>query len=359
MEIVSLNAKSYQVAIQKAKQVLINDGLVVFPSDTVYGLAANALSEKAVNKLYEFKKRPLNQSVSISIKNLSEAKKYVEINSSNKKLLETFLPGPYTIVLDSCKQTVRQLEAPNQTLAIRWSAFSFMQDLNKALAFPYTATSANIHNKGPHHSISSLLNTLSEKKKKLLDLVIDMGELPHLSPSTIINLTEDKIKIIRQGDYSFKLIKQVVTNNEDNTKKLAQELIQQLYRKNPDNKPVILILDGDLGTGKTIFTKGIAQNFGIDNIVSPTYVIYYEYKSVNKNVNFLYHFDLYRLESDQELLSLEIEKLIKPKNLLVFEWGQKLGSIFKLIKNKSALIVLVKIHEISSFKREFKIYQLK
>ena len=67
-----------------------------------------------------------------------------------------------------------------------------------------------------------------------------------------------------------------------------------------NNKPLIFIIEGELGVGKTIFVKGIGQSLGINNIVSPTFVIYYEYKN-------FYHFDLYQIEDKEEFGYLEIE----------------------------------------------------
>lgn len=358
MKIVNLNPNSYFSVLKLAKQILANDGLVVFPSDTVYGLAANALSSHAVSKLFRFKNRPLNQSVSISVKDLLDAQKYVHINSQNKQLLKTLLPGPYTIVFNSTHYAVKQLEAADGTLAVRLANSNFMQDLNKAVPFPYTATSANIHHKGPHFTIKALLNTLSQRKQNLLDLVIDKGQLPYTRPSTIINLASDNIKILRQGDCGFKLIKQVVTNSADNTKKFAKQLLSKLLASNSNNRPIVFILEGDLGTGKTVFSKGLGENIGINNIISPTFVIYHEYKLTHPRVNYFYHFDLYRLQNEQDYSPLQIPELLKPKNILVFEWGQKLGSIFALLKNKKALIILVKIKELSIKKRELSVYQI-
>ena len=357
MKIVKLTKKNLASVIKQTKSCLEKDGLVVFPSDTVYGLAANALSKTAIQKLYQFKNRPVNQSVAIAVANINSAKQYFRINTVQQSLLETLLPGPFTVVLESRHKVITQLEAENQTLGMRIPDYFFTQALSQSINFPYTATSANLHSKGPHYSVTALLNSLSDKKKQLLDLIIDYGSLPHNQPSTIINLTGNKIAILRQGDYLFKpVLKQKVISVEQ-TQLLAKQLLEK-YLDQADNKALVMILQGDLGAGKTVFTQGLGHHLGINNIVSPTFVVYYEYLTHNPLVRKLYHFDLYQLESPEDFEPLAIDKLLIPGNLLVFEWGEKLGSVFSLIKSRKTLIILIKISELTRNSREFAVYQL-
>ena len=357
MRVIKLNKKNIKHILEKIKLILVNDGLVVFPSDTVYGLAANALSLTAVKKLLEFKQRPKEQSISVVVKNFKQAKQFVVISLNQQNILKTLLPGPYTIVLPSKHKVIKKLEAEDKTLGIRFPDYWFTQALSKAFPFPYTATSANLHGKGPHYSINSLLNTLSGKKKKLLDLVIDYGILPRHLPSTVINLSQPNLPCLRKGDFQFRLIKKCVSINEDQTKQIAKDLLKKNLSILKE-KSLIFVLQGDLGTGKTIFVKGLGEFLGINNIVSPTFVLYYEYSTKHKFINKLHHFDLYRAKTKQDLKVLEIEKLLKPKNLLVFEWGEKISSIFSLLKANKAKILLVSLKEISAEQRKIIVYKL-
>ena len=357
MQIVKLTKNKYKQIVNQAREIFENNGLIIFPSDTVYGLAVNALSKKAVDKLFKFKDRPKGQSVSIAVRNLDQAQDYIKIGLNQKKLLNTLLPGPYTIVLSSKQKTVKALEAEDQTLGIRIPDYWFTKELSKAINFPYTSTSANIHSKGPHYSIPALLNTLSAKKKALIDLIIDFGQLPHNSPSTVLNMTENKIKILRQGMFTLKLVNKFISQNEKQTKNIAQILLKK-YLKIAGKFPLVFILQGDLGTGKTVFTKGLGEFLGINNIVSPTYVIYYEYQTDNKIITKLHHFDLYKLEKNEDLETLEISKTLKPNNLLVFEWGEKIANAFSMIKNKQAKIILINFKELSINKRDILVYEI-
>lgn len=357
MKIVKLTKKNWQKIIFEAKEVLINNGLVVFPSDTVYGLAANAKSEKAVNKLLSFKNRPAGQAISISIKNLAEVNIFTKASKQTLQTVKTFLPGPFTLALLSRHLINNKLETEDGTIGLRLTNFSFMNDLNQALPFPYTSTSANIHSKGPHYSIQSLLNTLSERKKNLLDLVIDFGELPHNKPSTVINLDKDRMQILRQGDLIPKFIFKSISNSEVETKEIAKKLLNK-YQTMAEKEALVFILRGDLGAGKTIFTKGFGEFLQTENIISPTFVIFYEYKTQNKIIKNLYHFDLYRLETLNDLNDLSINRYLKKNNLLVLEWGEKIGSIKKFLNKKRATLFLVDLKEKTETKREITIYKI-
>jgi len=357
MQIERLEQGNAIALVKLAQRILKQGGLVVFPSDTVYGLAANARSVEGVRKLFQFKERPLNQSVSIAVKDLNDAKHYVEINQVQEPLLQTLLPGPYTVVLPSKHAAITQLEAEDKTLGIRIPGYWFTNQLSHHLAFPYTATSANLHGRGPHHSVSALLNTLSAKKKALLDLIIDYGTLPSNLPSTVINLNGLTPQILRQGDFQCKLVGKYRSNTAAETRRLAAQLARQ-YRQSLKTKPVLFLLQGEMGSGKTVFSQGLGDAFEIRRIVSPTYVIYYEYRT-NKHPKLrFHHFDLYRLESDNDLSVFSIPALLKPQNLLVFEWGEHLGSLSSQLKSSNYQTILVKLSDLGGDKRQFEVYEL-
>jgi len=357
MQIKNLTRQNCQALIGLAQQVLKQNGLVVFPSDTVYGLAANALSASGVSKLFQFKERPQNQSVSIAVKNLADAEKYIEVSPVQRPLLQTLIPGPYTVVLPSKHLAVSQLEAEDGTLGIRIPDYWFTNKLSQLLPFPYTATSANLHSRGPHHSVQAFLKTLSAKKQALIDLIIDFGILPDNLPSTVVNLSGKTPKILRHGDYPFKLIDKYLSGSAEETRVFAGKLGEK-YRRFLKNKPVLFLLQGEMGTGKTVFSQGLGEAYGIKKIVSPTYVIYYEYQSESAPLLKFHHFDLYRLESDNDLEVFRIPTLLKPNNLLVFEWGEHLGSLGSNLRNPAYQTILVKLTDLGSNKRQFEIYEI-
>lgn len=336
--------ESYDVVLE----VLNQGGLVIFPSDTVYGLLCDASNPKAVDKLLNFKERPPGKAISVFCDTLGMIGSICTISSSQKKMLNNLLPGAYTVVLHSKHTLVTKLESEKGTLGVRIPKYEPVNELVKRFGKPITATSANLSGKNPHYSLESLLNTLSGKKRELLDLVVDAGKLPHNKPSTVIDLTQEELTVLRVGDTLLKEKQSIITKSEEETRAVASQLISTNYSA---EKPLVFILKGDLGSGKTVFTKGIAETYGIDDVVSPTFVIYYEYEIKNGPFKQLYHFDLYNITEEEEFNHLGIEKLLKPGNLFVFEWGEKLGNLYEVFKQQ-ATIVFVELEHLSNSERK-------
>ncbi len=343
MKFITHNLKNTEEIVKKTIEVLKNGGLVVFPSDTVYGLLVDAKNQKAVEKLIKFKNRPPGKPISVFVPNLEMMEKYVSVDNRKKHLLKELIPGPFTVILESKHKVESLLESEKGTLGVRIPDYPLITKLVGVFAAPVTATSANLSGRSPHYSVESLINELGKDKKEFIDLVIDAGKLPRNKPSTIIDLTEPKVRILRKGEIIFDRENTFVSENPQATGKLG-EFILAKYHDPKSIRPLAIIIEGDLGAGKTVLVKGMGRKLGIENIVSPTYVIYYEYGS-------FYHFDLYQIEEVDELRNLGIEKLLKKGNILVFEWGEKVAELYGLLKNK-ADIVYIKIEYINEKKRK-------
>jgi len=333
--------------------VLNAGGLIVSPSDTVYGLLADATSENAVQKLTQFKNRPPGKPISVFVSDFSMLKEQVEIEKKQLRLLQELLPGPFTVILPSEHKVSPLLESEKRTIGLRIPDYRFIKTLVRNFGKPVTATSANLAGRSPHYSVQSLLNELPENKKKLIDLIVDAGMLPRNKPSTIVDLTAPQIKILRQGDIVFKDKKTYISKSPAQTIKIAAFILQKILREK-SKKPLIFILEGELGVGKTVFVKGIGEFLGIKNIISPTYVVYYEYVSINQLIETFVHVDLYNIQEADEFKYLGLEKYLKKGNLLCFEWGEKAGEIIDLLKQKGK-IAYVRIRYISEKKREITI----
>ena len=341
---------------------LLKGGLVIFPSDTVYGALVDAKNPKAVNKLIEFKNRPAGKAISIFVSDLQMAKKYVFINDNQLRTLNQLIPGPFTFILPSKRKVDNRLESEKGTLAIRIPQFDPIIELVKKFTSPLTATSANLSGHSPHYSIFSLLNQLPEKKKRLIDLIIDFGKLPRNKPSTVVDLTQETIRFLRYGEIRFLNTETFITNNPKETRKLAQFLLTKFLYLNL-NQPLIFILQGELGVGKTIFVKGAGESLGIKDIISPTFVIYHEYEIKFSNISHqkerqnlnqlkkLIHMDLYRIQEEEELKDLPFDELVKPENLIMIEWGEKIASVYNHLKKKGK-IIYIKMKYIDEKKRK-------
>lgn len=345
MKIVNLTKKNQVSIINLTIKTFKSGGLIIFPSDTVYGLLCDATNEQAVKKLIEFKNRPPGKAISVFC-NFELINKLVKINKQQQKIIKEILPGPFTVVLSSKHKVHKLLESEKGTLGIRIPMYQYIEVLVNRFKKPITATSANIAGRSAYYSIKTLLRELSDKQKKLIDLIVDVGTLPRNKPSTVMDLTKSDVKVLRQGDVNFlNKPKTFLSESVDDTKDIAKKILKE--NLNNLKKPLVFIIEGELGVGKTVFVKGIGEILGINNIISPTFVIYYEYGN-------FYHFDLYQIEEKEEFKYLGIEKLLIPGNILCFEWGEKAEEIINLLRSKGK-IIYIKMKYINEKEREITI----
>lgn len=323
--------------INQVCETLKKGGLVIVPSDTVYGLSVDATNSAAVEKLIAFKSRPAGKPISVFVSKFDDIDTYASVTDSQSQMLSGIVPGSYTVVLPSKHKLDSRLESERQTLGLRLINFDFISQLVAQFGNPITATSANISGASPHYSIDSLLNSLSQKKKDMIDLIVDFGPLPHNKPSTVIDLTGDELTVLRQGDSTVGVVEEHMSINESETKKVAQNLIKK-WETSMQKKPLVIILKGDLGAGKTQFVKGIGDYFGVEKIISPTFVIQYEYKIPHQNYGYLYHVDLYNVTEKSEFKHLGFEEMLKPTNIICIEWGEKSEEIIGDLKNNSNIL---------------------
>lgn len=351
MRTLLLNKNNHSTIIKEACKVISSGGLVVFPSDTVYGLLADATNKQAIDKLIAVKERPFGKAISIFVDGWDMLKKQVEVNLFQKQILQEILPGAYTVILPSKHKVDSRLESENHTLGVRLVKYQLINKLVNSFGKSLTATSANISGNKPHYQMTTFIKELSVKKRGLIDLVVDAGNLPRNKPSTVIDLTKPTIKVLRQGDRSVNNI--YISKSEKETKKIAQLIFNQNKTKTV-NKSLVFILSGELGAGKTIFIKGIGEGLGINNIISPTYTIAYEYPLKNKCFDKLLHFDLYQIENIRDLKRVGIEEALLPNNILLFEWGEKISNLIRII-NKRAYIVYINIEYITEGSRRLRV----
>jgi len=182
MEVIKLNKK----AAEKAVEFINNGGVVIFPTDTVYGFLAAATNKKAVNKIYKIKRRPKTKPLSIFVKDLKTAKELAEINDKQIKILKSKWPGKYTFVLKEKNK--------NKTIALRIPKYKSVNDLLKKINKPLVQTSVNISGQDTLIKIADIKAQFSKQKI----LLVDGGDLKKSKPSKIVDLTENKIKFLRK-----------------------------------------------------------------------------------------------------------------------------------------------------------------
>jgi len=167
----------------KVLEALKAGKLVIYPTDTVYGLGADALSEEAVDLVYEAKQRPRDQPISVLVADFEMLYKYALVSPEQKKILEEKLPGPYTLILEPREK----LPVSDSTVGFRIPKH-WCTKIAKELGRPITTTSANIHGKETPATITELRKTFGDK----IEVYVDGGTLAG-KPSTVIDLTTNKV----------------------------------------------------------------------------------------------------------------------------------------------------------------------
>ncbi len=328
--------------VDKAVSFLQKSGLVIMPTETMYGAMVDATNKIAVNKLIKYKNRPFGKPFSIAVKDINMAENFVYLNDTAKSLYNKYLPGPLTIISKSKGLVAKGVESENGNLGIRIPDYKLVLEIIKKIGKPITATSANASYEKRPYRISDILDNLSQKQQGLIDLIIDAGELPRNDPSTVIDTTYDDPIVLRQGDIKFKSAFEVFSKSEEDTKNIAKDLWQK-YEQYKGKRAIILALEGEMGCGKTQFTKGLAKAMEIkDEVVSPTFTLENEYDK-DKERAALIHIDAWRMQKTDELLNLGFEKRILEKKVLAIEWAEKVSSIIREF-DEEAIIIWVKIN---------------
>lgn len=174
--------------IGKAVSVLMHDGLVVYPTETLYGLGADAFSEEAILHVYEAKKRPLSMPVSVAVSDFEMLAVVARVGPGMEEFIRAFLPGPVTVVMEARDSIPDVLTGGTGRIGIRMPSHELAIRLITAFDAPITATSANLH--GAKDPVTPDECTVPR------ELLIDGGRLPG-TPSTVVDLVERKI--VRRG----------------------------------------------------------------------------------------------------------------------------------------------------------------
>ena len=344
-----INAHEDSVIIEAIK-VLEAGGIVVYPTDTVYGLLVDATNEKAVENLINLKNRVPGKAISVFVSDRNMMDSIVEVEAKHSAMLDKMLPGPFTVVLPSKHSVVKLLESEKGTLGVRLIDFEPVQKLVKAFKKPITATSANLAGRSPNYSVHALMNQLPKAKKELISLIVDGGNLPHNQPSTVLDLTQPTLKVLRAGDIVMTESKSYISTSPEQTAKVGAYIADN-FIKPLKGSPVVCVLEGDLGAGKTAFVKGLASNFNISNIVSPTFVVYYEYEILDSEYKKFIHADLYNIEEKEEFQYLGLEEYLQNGAVMCIEWGEKLGQLYTKFQMKSK-VIYINIKYVSDTERE-------
>ncbi|MFB6208374.1 MAG: L-threonylcarbamoyladenylate synthase [Candidatus Nanohaloarchaea archaeon] len=187
--------------LENARESIRNGELVIYPTETAYGIAVDALNPEAVEKVYEAKQRPKEKGLTVIVKSLAQAEEYAELSPEEKKIAEEFMPGPMTLVTEKTDSVPDNL---NEKFVFRVSSSSLAR--SPAEETPITATSANISGEDTSYSVDDI----AEKLLETASYVIDHGRLERQKTSTIAEVNNSEIVIHRRGPVSKEDLEEVL-----------------------------------------------------------------------------------------------------------------------------------------------------
>lgn len=214
--------------IYKAAEEIKSGNVIGLPTETVYGLGADALNEKAVLKIYETKERPVFNPVIVHVYDINELEKYAEnIPDEAYKLSEKFSPGPLTFVLKKKKIIPDIVTSGNDSVGLRIPSHKLFREVLKETKLPIAAPSAN---RSGRISPTSAEDVLSELEGRI-NYILDGGTCEIGIESTIISFLDEDVKILRHGFVTKEDIKKVIgkISENDSGKIISPGLLKSHY----------------------------------------------------------------------------------------------------------------------------------
>lgn len=181
--------------LNEINDVLDKDGLIIFPTDTVYGIACNAFSEIAIKKLFLAKNRSFDKPIGVLTDSNEKINMIVKnINEKEKELIDKYLPGNLTIIFDKKEKVSNLLTANKSTIGVRIPNNEIALQILRNYKYPLATTSVNLAGKKEGTEVSDFIDEFKDK----VDIIIDGGKTNEI-PSTIVRVENNEINILREG----------------------------------------------------------------------------------------------------------------------------------------------------------------
>lgn len=188
--------------IQEAARVIRSGGIVLHPTDTLYGLACDPFNARALEKIYRLKKRPPERGFLLLISDPDWVSRLAApIPHLFPALAREFWPGPVTFLLSARPELPALLTGEGGKVGVRWPALAYLQDWLKALGGPIVSTSANRSGHPVPASVAELKRLFAGK----VDLFLEVGEMENQTPSSVVDLTVSPARLVRQGKQAHRL----------------------------------------------------------------------------------------------------------------------------------------------------------
>lgn len=189
------SAPSPEVVTAAARSILAGK-LIAYPTDTFYGLGANALDDASTGRLADAKRRPAGKPISVIVDSLERARSLTrELNGASERLMEAFWPGPLTLLVEASGDVPTALTGDTGKIGVRMPDCELARAICRKADVPLTATSANVAGRPPAATAGEIVAALGDA----LSLVLDCGRLSAETGSTVVDVTSGEITVIRRG----------------------------------------------------------------------------------------------------------------------------------------------------------------
>lgn len=189
--------------IRQVVDTLKQGGIIIYPTDTIYGIGCDIFNRKGVKKIFQIKQRDSRKPFSFICNDLAEISNYAQVSNFAFKIMKRHLPGPYTFILEATKIVPDSLSTRQKTVGVRIPDNNICREIVKRLGHPLVTTSANLSGEetlqDPHE--------INETMGRMVDLVID-GGISLGESSTVISLVDDTIEVLREGSGDISWIEQ-------------------------------------------------------------------------------------------------------------------------------------------------------
>jgi tRNA threonylcarbamoyl adenosine modification protein (Sua5/YciO/YrdC/YwlC family) len=193
--LVAINNQNPQMRlIRKAVEILRNGGIIIYPTDTVYGMGCDLFNKRGIERIYEIQRRDRKQPLSFVCADLKDISRYARVSDDAYKIMKRLLPGPYTFILDASRAVPKIILPKRQTVGIRVPDNRICQALVAEMGSPVISTSI----KNGEGELLSDPRIIEEIFGKRVDMIIDGGIIA-ATPSSVISLLDEGVEVIRIG----------------------------------------------------------------------------------------------------------------------------------------------------------------
>ena len=258
--------------LDKIKKALLDEKLIIFPTETVYGLGANALSKDAVNKIFEAKGRAQDNPLIVHLASKNDIIKYAKVNNNiEQKLIDSFMPGPFTIILEKKDNIPNNVTCNLNTVGIRIPNNSIAHSILEYTGIPIAAPSANISGRPSGTQISDIEMEFNNK----VEYIVDGSETDIGLESTVVKVIDNIPTILRPGYITYEDIYNVIGECRLSDNLFKHDIDGKVespgmkYKHYAPRSKVLLIYSPDINILKKLIRENIIDKtilIGGDNV---------------------------------------------------------------------------------------------